>query len=154
MNFQEFKTNVQKWATERGIYEHSTAEAQLIKALSELGELADAIIKGDRDGIKDGVGDVAVCLVNASTMQGQGAVWDGKDFGVITNKGIGYLASYIGQSISGDYKIEFDTSISLLMMISSNNGFTINECFAQAWNEIKDRKGCMVPGGAFVKDAA
>lgn len=26
MNFEEFKNNVEKWAAERGIYEHSTPE--------------------------------------------------------------------------------------------------------------------------------
>jgi hypothetical protein len=46
MTFEDFKTNVQQWATERGIYEHSTAVAQALKAVSELGELCDAVVKG------------------------------------------------------------------------------------------------------------
>lgn len=45
MNWNEFVANVQRWAGERGIYEHSTPDAQLLKALSEIGELADAYIK-------------------------------------------------------------------------------------------------------------
>lgn len=43
MNWNEFKGNVEKWAEERGIYEHSTPEAQLLKALSELVELAEGM---------------------------------------------------------------------------------------------------------------
>jgi len=37
--FEQFQQNVQRWATERGIYEHSTALAQALKAVSEVGEL-------------------------------------------------------------------------------------------------------------------
>ena len=36
----------------------------MLKAVSEMGELADATIKNDRDEIIDAVGDVMVCLVN------------------------------------------------------------------------------------------
>jgi NTP pyrophosphatase (non-canonical NTP hydrolase) len=42
----------------------STAWTQLLKGFSEMGELADATIKHDEDGIIDAVGDVMVCLVN------------------------------------------------------------------------------------------
>src|SRR5699024_12760953 len=68
MNWNKFKNNVEQWAAERGIYEHSTPEAQLLKALSELGELADAVVKNDREALKDAIGDVAVCLVNYARM--------------------------------------------------------------------------------------
>jgi hypothetical protein len=40
MNFETFKNNVEQWALERGIYAHSTPEAQLLKVFEELGELA------------------------------------------------------------------------------------------------------------------
>ena len=64
MNWIDFVNNVQGWAEDRGIYEHSTPEAQLLKALSELGELADAEIKGDKEAMIDAIGDVAVCIIN------------------------------------------------------------------------------------------
>lgn len=92
--------NVIAWAKARGIYEHSTIQAQVLKAVSEMGELADATIKGDRDAFIDAVGDVIVCLTNAAYMHG-------------TN---------------------------------------LTECYSRAYDEIKDRKGRMVSGGAFVKD--
>lgn len=101
MRFEQFKTNVEAWAEERGIYEHSSVHAQVLKAVSEMGELADATIKNNNGDFQDAIGDVIVCLINAAKMQGV-------DFG---------------------------------------------ECCAQAWNEIKDRKGRMVPGGAFVKES-
>lgn len=69
MTFEQFKTNVEQWATDRGIYEHSTADAQLLKAVSEIGELADAHIKGDEPEKADGLIDTIVCLVNYAHME-------------------------------------------------------------------------------------
>lgn len=70
MTFDEFKTNVEQWASLRGIYRHSTPEAQLLKALSELGELADAHIKQDAPEKSDGLIDTIVCLINYAYMEG------------------------------------------------------------------------------------
>lgn len=100
MNFYEFQLKVKNWATERGIYKHSTSTAQLLKGISEMGELADAQIKDNKADKIDAVGDVLVCLVNYCAME----------------------------------------------------GITMDEAWEAAWNQIKDRKGHMVPGGAFVKD--
>lgn len=88
------------WARERGIYKHSTAYAQLLKAFSEMGELADAEIKNDHLEKVDAIGDVVVCLINYAEMSG----------------------------------VRFSAAV------------------AAAYDEIKDRKGHMVPGGAFVKE--
>ena len=100
LTFEQLALNVEAWSTERGIYEHSNARAQLLKAFSEMGELADAEIEDDGTAAADAVGDVLVCLINYCTLYGLG----------------------------------------------------ITDCLAGAWDEIKDRKGRMVPGGAFVKD--
>lgn len=70
MNFEEFKNNVESWAEARGIYAHSTPEAQLLKAMSELGELADAQIKDDETEKSDAVIDTIVCLINYAHMSG------------------------------------------------------------------------------------
>lgn len=89
-----------EWSMSRGIYDHSNAQAQTLKAVSEMGELADAVIKDDQHGVADAIGDVMVCLTNVAHMR----------------------------------------------------GLTLGECFAMAYDAIKDRKGRMVQGGAFVKD--
>ena len=47
LTFEQLTRNVQEWAAARGIYEHSSARAQLLKAISEMGELADAEIEDD-----------------------------------------------------------------------------------------------------------
>lgn len=67
---KDFITNVQNWASERGIYDYSTGTAQLLKAISEMGELADAHAKMDILEMKDAVGDILVCLVNYCKLEG------------------------------------------------------------------------------------
>ena len=96
----ELIAQVEDWAKERGILEHSTARAQLLKAVSEMGELADAEIKEDFYGQQDAVGDVLVCLIVYCAMKGH----------------------------------------------------AIGQCLTLAYEEIKNRKGHMIPGGAFVKE--
>jgi NTP pyrophosphatase (non-canonical NTP hydrolase) len=61
---------VESWARDRQITPNSTPQAQLMKTVSELGELADATLKNDREGIVDGVGDVLVTLIIYAALQG------------------------------------------------------------------------------------
>lgn len=100
MTFEELELVIQKWANDREITAHSSPRAQLLKAVSELGELCDAEIKNDLEGVVDGVGDVLVCL------------------------------------------------IIYCQMMKLSTAF----CLKCAYFEIKDRKGRMVEGGAFVKE--
>ena len=92
----------ERWAADRQILTHSDAKAQALKLVSEVGELADAIIKNDEAGVIDGIGDCTVVLV----------------------------------------------------ILAKMTGLTLPMCLAAAYEEIKDRKGRMVPGGAFVKEQA
>lgn len=61
---------VTEWAKARKIVPNSTPMAQLMKTMSELGELADATLKRDAEGIKDGIGDVLVTLIIYAELQG------------------------------------------------------------------------------------
>ena len=63
MNYHDLETAVVDWALARKIVPNSTPLAQLMKTMSELGELADATLKKDDAGIRDGVGDVLVTLI-------------------------------------------------------------------------------------------
>lgn len=98
--FKELEDSIHIWSAERGIYAHSTPQAQLLKAVSEMGELADAEIKGTHEDKLDAVGDVLVCLVNYAAM----------------------------------------------------SGFHLEFALEKAYDQIKNRRGKMVPGGAFVKE--
>lgn len=54
------------WAHDRNIFGGSDAAQQTLKAVSEMGELADAVAKYRRNEIEDALGDVLVCLTNVA----------------------------------------------------------------------------------------
>ncbi len=102
MSWSKYEMLVLQWAEARRIVPNATPTSQLLKAVSEIGELCDAEGKKDRAAIIDAVGDVLVCLIN-------------------------YCALH-------------DLSMS--------------DCLASAYEQIKDRKGTLMPDGTFVKDVA
>ena len=55
-----------EWAYARNIIDGSDFYRQYMKAQSEMGELADALLKGNKEDTKDAIGDVLVCLINLS----------------------------------------------------------------------------------------
>jgi NTP pyrophosphatase (non-canonical NTP hydrolase) len=69
MSYADVEIKIIQWAEARRIIPNSSPETQLLKAVSELGELADATIKKDREEVIDAVGDVMVCLVNYCALQ-------------------------------------------------------------------------------------
>jgi len=101
MSYANVEMRIIQWSEQRKIIPNSTPEVQLLKAMSEMGELADATIKKDKEAIVDAVGDVMVCLVNYCALQ----------------------------------------DISLV------------ECMEVAYDQIKNRRGTLLPNGLFVKDA-
>lgn len=69
MTYAKLEMQIIQWSEARKIIPNSTPSTQLLKAFSEMGELADATIKNDRAGIADGVGDVMVCLISYCALQ-------------------------------------------------------------------------------------
>ena len=66
-----FETRIQDvldWAHERNIINGSTPKDQYVKAVSEMGELGDGLLKGNREEVEDAIGDVLVCLINLAEM--------------------------------------------------------------------------------------
>jgi NTP pyrophosphatase (non-canonical NTP hydrolase) len=100
MKFEELEEKIVMWSKARNIIQNSTAATQLLKAISEMGELADATIKGNKAESEDAIGDVLVCLINYCEIE----------------------------------------------------GFDIIGCLQLAYDEIKDRKGTLLPNGCFVKE--
>lgn len=98
--FQELEQLVIQWSKDRRIIPNAQPHTQLLKAFSEMGELADAENNCKPLDIKDGVGDVLVCLINYCALR----------------------------------------------------GLTLTECLDAAYEEIKDRRGTMLPNGTFVKE--
>jgi len=100
MSYSEVEMKVIQWAEARRIIPNATPQAQLNKALEEMAELFKAESQQNMAGIKDGVGDVLVCIINYCAL---------KDIDLVT-------------------------------------------CLELAYEEIKDRRGTLMPDGTFVKE--
>jgi NTP pyrophosphatase (non-canonical NTP hydrolase) len=100
MSYANVEMKIIQWAEARRIIPNSNPETQLLKAVSEMGELADATIKNDKEAIVDSVGDVMVCLVNYCALQ----------------------------------------DINLV------------DCMEVAYDQIKNRRGTLLPNGVFKKE--
>jgi len=68
-SFNQLELDVLRWAEARGILKNGNVQTQMLKGVSEMGELCDAIIKHDRNGIIDGLGDVLVVLLIVADME-------------------------------------------------------------------------------------
>ncbi len=102
MSYANVEMRIIQWSEQRKIIPNSTPEVQLLKAMSEMGELADATIKKDKEAIVDAVGDVMVCLVNYCALQ---------DLNLV-------------------------------------------DCMEVAYDQIKNRRGTLLPNGLFVKESS
>lgn len=100
MTWEALEESVQQWARARCIIPNATPTSQLLKAVSEIGELCDAEGKQDCPEMVDAIGDVLVCLINYCALR----------------------------------------------------GFTMTQCLAAAYEQIKDRKGTLMSDGTFVKE--
>lgn len=61
---------IRDWAKERGIYDKGDPKTQLIKLYEESGELAQSLLKNDKEGIIDAIGDSVVVLTNLAHLVG------------------------------------------------------------------------------------
>jgi NTP pyrophosphatase (non-canonical NTP hydrolase) len=61
MTFEQTVNLVQQWAFARGLSDADPAK-QLLKLTEELGETVSAFIKGNGDGVIDGLGDMLVVM--------------------------------------------------------------------------------------------
>ena len=69
-SFDELSNKVIEWAFDKGILERENAPKQMLKVLEEVGETAGALLKGNEEGIKDGIGDSFVTLIILSRQLG------------------------------------------------------------------------------------
>jgi len=64
------KNNILAWASNKGLLKPENSLQQCLKTVSEVGELADALIKGNKEEFIDAIGDVYVTLVILCKQQG------------------------------------------------------------------------------------
>jgi len=70
MNFEELSDNVLSWAQDKNILSKNNAPKQIIKVMEEVGETAGALLKGNQEELKDGLGDSFVTLIILSKQLG------------------------------------------------------------------------------------
>ena len=68
MSIDYYEEQVLQWAQERHILQNSTPQQQMLKLVSEMGELSDNVAKG-RD-VRDDIGDCLVVLTIIAEMKG------------------------------------------------------------------------------------
>lgn len=68
MSYSEVEMKVIQWSEARKIIPNSTPLAQTTKAIEEINELMDALMKGDRVEAIDAIGDTLVCLINVCAL--------------------------------------------------------------------------------------
>lgn len=69
-SFEELEEKIINWAKARRIIPNATPLSQYLKAVSEIGELAEALNKLDDAAMKDAIGDTIVCLINLCELSG------------------------------------------------------------------------------------
>lgn len=62
--------DIRAWAHERNIINGATMQAQFVKLMEEVGEMASGIAKGRPEVIKDGIGDAVVVLTILAAQHG------------------------------------------------------------------------------------
>lgn len=69
LNIKDLVTAVEQWADEKGLFQ-ADGKAQFTKTVEETGEIASAICRGDKELLKDSIGDVTVTLIILARIYG------------------------------------------------------------------------------------
>lgn len=146
-----------KWSQERGILANGKATTQMLKLVSEFGELGKNMNKQGGD-FRDDIGDCMVVLTNLSYL---GKTKEGFNLShnpVDTNGNFNYF--YLGEQLglmsdaiikNQDITELITNSVNALARIAYLAGYTLEGCWTLAYNEIKDRKGFLNEHGNFIK---
>ena len=153
MKLQKLITNVQQWSIDRGL-DKADSKKQLLKLYEEFGELASGLAKGNKEVVKDSIGDVIVVLIILAQQKGVKSI---SYFCVIfdhlsINDLMPRAAELIGlislrvRKTNDEIEEYIVRLISCLRTIAENENLKFEDCLSQAWNEIKDRKGKLIDG--------
>ena len=70
MTLSQLELQVIQWAHTKGLLSADNAYAQMCKVTEEVGETASALLKGNREALKDGIGDIAVTIIILAAQHG------------------------------------------------------------------------------------
>lgn len=54
---------IEEWSKERGI-DKADPQKQMLKIFEEIGEVSAAVVRGDKDALRDAIGDSVIALLN------------------------------------------------------------------------------------------
>lgn len=153
MKLQKLITNVQQWSIDRGL-DKADSKKQMLKLYEEFGELASGLAKGNKEVVKDSIGDVVVVLIILAQQKGVESI---SDFCVIydhllTSDLMPRASEYVGlislriRKTNDEIEEYIVRLISCLRTIAKYENLKFEDCLSQSWNEIKDRKGKLIDG--------
>ena len=142
---QELQPLILNWAKEKDLLKLENAPKQRLKLLEEVGETAGAILKNNREGVKDGIGDIFVVLVILSEQLSEEILFEMD--GVEKDNDEDFV--FLFDNIINPKRLYF--SLAYLNDICTKLDLDLTECANLAWDEIKDRKGQTIDGN-FIKN--
>ena len=153
MKLHKLITNVQQWSIDRGL-DKADSKKQMLKLYEEFGELASGLAKGNKEVVKDSIGDVVVVLIILAQQKGVEKI---SDFNIICNhlqpsdlmpqvsETIGLISLRVRRT-KDEIEEPIVRLISYLRTIAKYENLKFEDCLSQAWDEIKDRKGKLIDG--------
>ena len=124
-SFKELELDVIRWAEARKIIPNSTPIAQVRKTLEEVGELLEAAA---------GLRTISRIIINDP------------DIEFISSIG------FVQAELRAEFKDGVGDVLVTLINACALADVDLTECLAEAYDEIKDRKGTLLPSGIFQKD--
>lgn len=148
MNNNQLQIAILDWALNKGLMTDITQDrinAQAHKVLEEIGETCGAFLKGNRDELLDGIGDIGVTLILINVMD----EYDPFDFNLGTIIDVDNTLLHVATAfMKGNYA----DSIEYLHRFALSQDTTLEYCLELAYNVIAKRKGRMV-GNTFIKES-
>ena len=153
---------VKQWFIDRDLENGGRLDKQSLKLSEEFGELCAGYLKKNDQLTKDSIGDCAVVIVGLALLIKVDVqeIFDDSimilkedvpDYFKDLNKNISCFQRFYSWEETSMSKMYLSFSIDSLKSISTALGYSFDECFELAYNEIKDRKGRWIDG-SFVKE--
>lgn len=153
---------VKQWFIDRDLENGGRLDKQSLKLSEEFGELCAGYLKKNEKLTKDSIGDCAVVIVGLALLIKEDVHKIFEKVSFIENKDVMDSFKWLSANISS-FQLNHDLigkkmcrynlahSIGYLKSISNALGYSFEECFELAYQEIKDRKGRWIDG-TFVKE--
>ena len=154
--------NVKQWFIDRDLENGGRLDKQSLKLSEEFGELCAGYLKKNEKLTKDSIGDCAVVIVGLALLIKEDVQEIFEESQKVKRQDITECLKWLNSNIS-EFQLTHDlvskevcqnnlvSSIGYLKSISKSLGYSFEECFELAYQEIKDRKGKWIDG-SFVKE--